>query len=257
LGVIGEVIRTSTTVGAALELSFSLVSTITTTFHMTLQREADTFTATFHPSDPCWKELMPFYQTLDLLMVFLIHELDGLLLRKIRPLNVLYGRWVSDPDEYERVLRCRPTLTPDTNSVTFDATYWDEPIISANHELQQLLLRDFMQPVDRPGVMGTLREQVRDFMMRNAYLGVVSIEDAAANFTMSVRTLQRRLKDDGTTFETLTDEVRKTLAIGYLRTGAHAVKEVSVMLGYNDLSNFSRSFKRWTGVSPTEYVVSR
>jgi AraC-like DNA-binding protein len=256
LGVVGEVIRTSTTVGAALELSFSLVSTITTTFHMTLQRDAGSFTATFHPSDPSWKELVPFYQTLDLLMVFLIHELDGLLLRKIKPLKVLYSRPMNDPNEYERVLRCRPTSTPDSNAVTFDNRYWDEPIISANHDLQQLLLRDFMKPADHPGAMGTLREQLRDYMMRNAYLGVIAIEDAAANFNLSVRTLQRRLKDDDTTFDALADEVRKTLAIGYLKTGAHPVKEVSLMLGYNDLSNFSRSFKRWTGVSPSEYLVS-
>jgi AraC-like DNA-binding protein len=256
LGVVGEVIKTSATVGAALELSFSMVATITTTFHMTLTRDRETFTATFHPSDPHWKELLPFYQTLDLLMVFLIHELDGLLLKKIKPMKVLYGSRISDRDEYQRVLRCPPTPSPETNAVTFDSVYWDEPIITADHELQQLLLKDFMRPADHSPALGTLREQLRDYMMRNAYLGVVSIEDAAANFTMSVRTLQRRLKDDDTTFEALADEVRKTLAIGYLKTGAHPVKEVSLMLGYNDLSNFSRSFKRWTGVSPSEFVIS-
>jgi methylphosphotriester-DNA--protein-cysteine methyltransferase len=71
-----------------------------------------------------------------------------------------------------------------------------------------------------------------------------------------VRTLQRRLKEDGVTFEMLVDEVRKTMAISYLRSGDYPVKEISWMLGYNDLGNFTRTFKRWTGMTPSSYQNS-
>jgi AraC-like DNA-binding protein len=251
LGVVGEVVKTSGTVGAALELSFSLLSTVTTTFSIAISKMPDTFTVAFLPSDPGWKDLVAFCQTLDLLMVFLIHELDGLLLKKIKPLKVQYWRTVQDRTEYERILRCRPSITGDLNAVTFGNHFWGEPIITANYQLQQVLLRDFIQP---PAALRGMSAQIRDYMLRNSYLGLVSLEGTAANFNMSVRTLQRRLKEEGITFEALADEVRKTIAIGYLKAGAHPVKEVSLMLGYNDLSNFTRTFKRWTGTTPSEYV---
>ena len=251
LGVVGEVVKTSATVGAALELAFSLLSTVTTTFSVAISKKPDTFTVEFLPSDAGWKDMVAFRQTLDLLMVFLIHELDGLLLKKIKPLKVQYWRTVEDWTEYERIFRCRPSITRDINAVTFEQRFWNEPIITANYQLQQVLLREFIQPAaSLPGMSA----QVRDYMLRNSYLGLVTLEGTAANFNMSVRTLQRRLKEEGTTFDALADEVRKTIAIGYLKAGAHPVKEVSLMLGYNDLSNFTRTFKRWTGITPSEYL---
>jgi AraC-like DNA-binding protein len=254
LGVVGEVIKTSATVGSALELSFSLVSAITSTCEVSLTRSASTFTVHFHPTDTQWKEHPAYYQTLDLLIVFLIHELDGLLIRKIKPLYLTYWRKPEDLAEYERVFRCAAISVAPEVSITFDITYWLEPIITANYKLQQVLLKDFMKPAQNLSPLKNLKEQVKDYMMRNAYLGVISLEGAAGNFNLSVRTLQRRLKDEGSTFDALVDEVRRTIAIGYIQSGSYPIKEVSMMLGFNDLSNFSRSFKRWTGVAPSEYA---
>jgi AraC-like DNA-binding protein len=256
LGVVGEVIKTSATVGSALELSFSLVSTITSTFQVSLRKSAGAFTVHFHPTDDDWKEQLAYYQTLDLLIVFLIHELDGLLIRRIKPLRVSYWREPADPAELQRVFRCTAISVAPEVSITFDISYWNEPIISANYKLQQVLLKDFMKPVEALAPLGNLKAQVKDYLMRNAYLGVLSLEDAAGNFNLGVRTLQRRLKEEDCTFDSLADEVRRTMAIGYIQSGTYPIKEVSMMLGYNDLSNFSRSFKRWTGVSPSDYATS-
>ena len=57
----------------------------------------------------------------------------------------------------------------------------------------------------------------------------------------------------GVSFQQLADEARKTLAINYLRERAHPVKQISYMLGYNELSAFARTFKRWTGTIPVSF----
>ena len=90
-------------------------------------------------------------------------------------------------------------------------------------------------------------------MLANSYLGIVSLEDIAANFNISARTLQRKLKEEGINFQQVADEVRKSLAINYLKAGSYPVKEISYMLGYNELSAFTRTFKRWTGITPAIY----
>ena len=256
LGIVGEVIKTSATVGDALNLALSLLPTVTTAFEALITREKDTFTVTFIATEPDWKDSITAMQTLDVLMVFLIHELDGLLLKKIVPDSVRYWRPIDEWAEYERVLRRRPTITPDVNAITFNNSYWDERIITANHQLQEILLRDFVKVGVPAGDLKSLRSRVQDYLMRNCYLGTLSLEATAANFNMSVRTLQRRLKEEGVSFDMLADQVRKTMAIGYLKSGDYPVKEVSWMLGYNDLGNFTRTFKRWTGMPPSAYQNS-
>ena len=253
LGIVGEVIKTSTTVGDALNLALTLLPTVTTAFDAIITREAATFTVTFVPTDPDWRNSVASRQTLDVLMVFLVHELDGLLLKKIIPESVRYWRPIDEWAEYERVLRCRPSIAPDVNAITFANSLWDTRIITANHQLQEILLRDFVKTNVAVADMKSLRSQVHDYLLRNCYLGTASLEGAAANFNLSVRTLQRRLKEDGVTFEMLADHVRKTMAISYLRSGDYPVKEISWMLGYNDLGNFTRTFKRWTGMPPSAY----
>lgn len=69
---------------------------------------------------------------------------------------------------------------------------------------------------------------------------------------MSERSLQRRLSDDGVTFDAVLDAVRRDLALRYLADPKIAVAEVAYLLGYSEPSPFHRAFKRWTGKTPTE-----
>lgn len=73
--------------------------------------------------------------------------------------------------------------------------------------------------------------------------------DAAKAMAMSRRTLHRHLRDSGTTFQELLDQVRKNEAEGLLRKG-QSVSEVAFSLGYSDTSSFCRAYRRWTGRAP-------
>jgi AraC-like DNA-binding protein len=69
---------------------------------------------------------------------------------------------------------------------------------------------------------------------------------------MSARSLQRRLREEGTTFRNLVDEVRRDLAQDYIGDPGISLMEVAFVLGFSVYSSFSRAYKRWTGMSPGE-----
>lgn len=67
---------------------------------------------------------------------------------------------------------------------------------------------------------------------------------------MTPRTIQRKLASENTSYLELVENVRRNLAMEYLKTTALTMEEVAVRLGYSDAPSFSHAFKRWTGVSP-------
>jgi AraC-like DNA-binding protein len=81
--------------------------------------------------------------------------------------------------------------------------------------------------------------------------GPPDIEWLAERLRMSPRSLQRRLRDAGTSFQELLDARRRDLAMQYLEQGL-ALAEVAFLVGFTDPSNFHRAFKRWTGMTPAE-----
>ena len=80
-----------------------------------------------------------------------------------------------------------------------------------------------------------------------------SAEDIATRLHMSKRTLQRRLEETGLTFQELVDRVRSEKARALVGEDSLKLADVAFRLGFSDVSSFSRSFHRWTGVSPGRY----
>ncbi len=80
--------------------------------------------------------------------------------------------------------------------------------------------------------------------------GTPTIGDTALHLRLAPRTLQRRLTDDGVSYRELLDAARKQLAEGYVRTGQRTQKEIAFLLGFADVSHFSRAFKGWFGQPP-------
>lgn len=252
LGVVGQIIRTSATAGDALTVASTLVPLITDLFTISVTRTDSYVWVDFIPQQSDWTANMAVCQTLDLLMVFVIHELDGLVLKKIIPSGILYAAPIKNPAEYERVMRYPLSHHNELNRLVFDDSFFELPLITADYELQQLLT-DKIHQLQKSVVPESLEIRVFNYLLANAYLGVVSVEAIAANFNMSARTLQRKLKDAGTNFQLIADEVRKSLALEYLQAGSFPLKEISYLLGYNELSAFNRTFKRWTGIAPGLY----
>jgi AraC-like DNA-binding protein len=252
LGVVGQIIQSAATVGEAVTMAASLSGVVTDLYAIDVTKGRSSFTISFRTQASVSGSSAVLRQLRDFLVVFVIHELDGLLLRKVAPLSVTLPEAVMPLAEYQRVLRCTPVHKAGVCRVTFAGVYWNEPIITANHELKNILLQRAGN-----GLPPTLafKGRILTYLEGHAYLGILSLEEVAANFNMSPRSLQRRLREEQVTFQQLADTVRKSLALQYVNSGSYPVKEISVMLGYNELSAFSRAFKRWTGKAPGRYVA--
>ena len=70
---------------------------------------------------------------------------------------------------------------------------------------------------------------------------------------MSVRSLQRKLAQEGTSFKAILDESRHQLALQYVRDSELPLREITGRLGFSDPGNFARAFRRWEGISPNRY----
>nr|WP_068891463.1 AraC family transcriptional regulator [Pedobacter panaciterrae] len=250
LGVVGEIIKTSNTIGHALTQVTALTHLITDLFIMKVNTETDVFSIIFHPAKKVDQTDPAYRQTAEFFMAFTIHELDGLLLNKIKPQRVTFPYETISNQEYERVLRCKPQEGT-SYCIQFNKSYWDETIITGNYSMQATLLHHVSESSDTAS--DKFKMMVYNYLLTKSYLGIASIKDVAANFNLSVRTMQRKLGEEDTSFQSIADQVRKQLALKYLKSGEHQIKEISYILGYNELSAFTRAFKRWTGSSPTSY----
>jgi AraC-like DNA-binding protein len=101
------------------------------------------------------------------------------------------------------------------------------------------------------------REEVRKLLPSELAQGRTDANNIARKMKMSVRTLGRRLEDEGTTYRLLLDEVRKELAHSQLVRLDVSIPEVACLLGFSDVTAFHRAFKRWTGQTPGSYRAQR
>jgi AraC-like DNA-binding protein len=99
----------------------------------------------------------------------------------------------------------------------------------------------------------TFSRRVRPLIARHLGRGKVKIESVAAELNMSRYTLYKKLKEENLTFAGLLEDVRREQALKYLHDPDRTLSEVAELLGFSELSAFSRAFKRWMGKSPAEF----
>ena len=100
-----------------------------------------------------------------------------------------------------------------------------------------------------------LDRQVRDHISTSLSEGIPALSDVARHLGMSRRTLQRRLSEQGHSYQTLVDESRRQLAKRLLRKTDFSLIEVAFMTGFSGQSAFTRAFKRWAGQTPRSFRI--
>ncbi len=135
-------------------------------------------------------------------------------------------------------------------SISFSAVDARRPFVTANEAMWQTFepeLRRRLVDLDRSA---TTSERVRAALLELLPAGEMSVGAVGAALGVSVRTLQRRLRDEGTSFKGLVNETRSDLAVHYLRHSELSITEIAFLLGYGDHHSFYRAFHSWTGSTP-------
>lgn len=127
------------------------------------------------------------------------------------------------------------------------------PIQSADDALGRYLDQLAEQVLESLAPGGSLAEKVDKALWMQIKDGRPQLESVAAALAMSPRSLQRRLREEGTSFVGLLDEFRHRFSLLLLEDRELAVYEVAYLLGYSEPSTFYRAFRRWTESSPQEY----
>jgi AraC-like DNA-binding protein len=109
----------------------------------------------------------------------------------------------------------------------------------------------------KAGVSEALEEQVRKGIRSCLSRQDCSIEEVSAILSIAPRTLQRQLQQRGTSFSRLLEEVRAEAARRHLSQSQLSLTQLAAILGYSELSAFSRAFHRWHGQSPQQWQRSR
>jgi AraC-like DNA-binding protein len=156
------------------------------------------------------------------------------------------------PDPYVECFGVLPSFGQPDMLIRFSAAVMEEPLSGASPDLAQhndTIARDYLARLNKADIVGRVRVKIIERLSS----GDCNRRKVASEVGMSEKTLHDKLAQCNTSFQKLLDETRKELALGYLADRAISVTETTFLLGFSDVSNFTRAFKRWTGTSPTLY----
>ncbi len=158
----------------------------------------------------------------------------------------------AEPDRWEYLLASRVTFDAGDNRITWARSDILEPLVTGDPQLARANDEQTQAYID--GILArTLSREVVEKIVEYLPDGPPSQQQVADSLHVSNRTLQRKLKEEGTSFMDLLQDTRLQLARKYLRQPSRSVVETAYMLGFSEPSTFSRAFKRWTGKAPGEY----
>jgi len=128
------------------------------------------------------------------------------------------------------------------------------PLLTSNRELSAIFLEKAEELLEATaGTAADCATRVRIALRTSLRGEAPTIGDVARQLRSSARSLQRSLRDEGTSFQAIVDEVRLELARRYLKSRHVEIAEVSYLLGFAHPSSFQRAFKRWTEMTPDAY----
>lgn len=159
--------------------------------------------------------------------------------------------------ECERILRLPVRFDAGEDGVLFPIALLDSSNPSADAALRELLQQYAADQLARLPRQARLSDRVRAAIRSLLPRGGVRAADVAAQLAMSDRTLRRRLREEGTSYQEVLDDVRAELARRHLSDGGRGVEETALALGFSDASAFTKAFRRWTGHTPAGFARTR
>lgn len=143
-----------------------------------------------------------------------------------------------------------PVSLSHTATIVFSNEDIQRPFLTENHRMWNFFepsLRQRLADLDKKARMA---ERVHCILLESLPAGETSMLMVCRKLSVSSRTLQRRLQNEGTSFQQLLDKVRQSLTVHYLRNTSMSGAEISFLLGFEDANSFSRAFHSWTGKTP-------
>lgn len=240
----------SDTLKEALERAARYFVLLTDKEELIVREAGDEIGITLHNPDPKHPTAAEDYDAALATIVTMCRASYG---QHLNPLRVTMQRH-SPPDRgaYARLFRAPLEFSAPANALYFKRRALITPLPTANAELARAndkVVTDYLARFER----GSIRRQVELKLLAQLSSGHVSQQSVAKVLNLSPRSLQRRLREEGTSYKELLEQTRRDLAARYAKESQLSLGEITFLLGFSEPANFARAFKRWYGVTPTEY----
>ncbi len=153
---------------------------------------------------------------------------------------------------YEKLFDCPVSFNAKKTSAWLTAQQLFRPSNYANPALQHAATARYEQPMEWMAQGKHVSAHTYLYLLIQLDKTPLKLERIAAAFAMTERTLRRKLVEEGNPFRELLDMVRKDMWTLYEMEGRRSLSEIAPLLGYSELSAFTRSHTRWYGAAPTK-----
>lgn len=194
-------------------------------------------------------ELPEFLVTIE--MVFLVQLLRNATKSHIVPKEVM-TKYKIDNDSYKKFFGVKPKIGL-KNILTISKEDALRPFISHNDAMWEYFEPELRRRLSELDIDDTYAARVRSALIELLPAGEGSIDHVSSKLGCSKRTLQRKLKEEDTTFQKQLNHTRELLARHYLKNSDMISSDIAYLLGYQDLNSFVRAFHIWTGMTISEF----
>lgn len=249
-GMLGYAILSCADIRSALKLGLKYHPLIDPafTFEVVDQGETTAIRLTTHiPIDPIYRMLC------DIFVVNFASIGRFLTGRDLQPIEVHMNHPAPDyVDAYNDYFNAPILFDQPRTELIIDSAVLDLPVIMADQATAAMAENQCAEILDRMGPKEGITAKVRRILLSNPGQ-FPPVDVVASHLATSTRTLSRSLQEIGTSYQRILDEVRKEMAIEYLRNSSLPIEEIAALVGYSDPSNFRKAFRRWTGHAPSYY----
>ena len=248
LPVVGYVLQTSPTLGEGITRALRYQRLVQTLNRVEVLAGDDEARVLIHVRQ---RHVEPLRHAVDFALAFLVSlaaRLTGI------PVFARRARFAfaapARTDDHRRLFGPDVRFDADVTEVAFDAAVLARPVPSGALSLRGLVERHGDIRLARLPSGESRAARARAPIVDGLGTGRADVGAVAAALRVSSRTLQRRLKDEGTSYAQLLDDARRDLAQRYVADRSPALSEVALLLGFADQTTFHRAFVRWTGSAP-------
>lgn len=176
-------------------------------------------------------------------LLVLFKKLSG---KSVFPIQVELAYPPRKKSEYVRIFQSAIRFNADQNRLIFRKDDLLQDIVSHDKSFFTFFNATLEHKLQQLTRLEKTAEQLSRIIMRDFKGKVPPVEIAASELNMTVRSLQRKLKDENTTYRDVTQKIRRDLAASLMANSKFRPSEVAEILGYSDLSSFSKAFKKWS-----------
>ncbi|MEL6533855.1 MAG: AraC family transcriptional regulator ligand-binding domain-containing protein [Bacteroidota bacterium] len=254
-GLVSQICQSAGTVMEALQLVCDFSNLGCRAIPMQIKEVEEGFLFYLEPLTD-WQMQSPesVRHTAEGMLLFQWRSFQSLTLQQFSPLAVQVASLeMGRAAEFKRAFGQSVQFGAPRYALLLDRSQVQAPVVSHDYRLLAVLVQHAEAKLAELHSTETLSGRIKRMVLQLNESGFPSLENIADVFHLSVRTLQRKLREENTTYKAVVEELRFSLADTYLKDKNLTIGEISDLLSYAEISAFSRAFRRKMGISPQQY----